>query len=178
MGATNKLLITITVRKSLEATTVAVVEEAGALPLVLPEARSGDEWRYFLHQLQPDASILDEKAGGGMWKPVSAMPRSKRVRSKMHLIGAFQGLAQTKKRLALFAGCDGVVDASAPSCADDVFDLVEVLRDLRASSPQQHSAEARARRALKRLPSKPSARAPSAPEVPRTLEAEPLVCRR
>jgi hypothetical protein len=150
MGETTKLLVTVTVRKSLEEATRIAVEEAGALPLVLPEASCGDEWRYFLHQLQPDASILDEKAGGGKWKPISAMPRSKRVRSGMSLIGVFQGLEQTKKRLALFAGCDGAVDASAPSYADDVFDLVEALHEFRASSPPRRSAEERARIRLKR----------------------------
>jgi hypothetical protein len=183
MGMTNKLLIAVTVRRTLEAATVAAVEEAGALPLVLPEARSGDEWRYFLHQLQPDGGILDERAGNGRWKPIAAMPRSKRVRSGMALIGVFQGLAQTKKRLALFAGCDGAVDASAPSYADDVFDLVETLREIRASSPPTRSAEERARRLLKQLPlqKKKRARSSTSVRVPKesveqhiVVEAEPI----
>lgn len=88
-----------------------LVRAVGADPIVLPCPRDGRELRYFAHQKQPDAVIID--ADFADWDPIQAIPRLGLVKSRPEVIAMFTRLSQREKRRALFAGASAVIDGDA-----------------------------------------------------------------
>lgn len=97
-----------------------LVRSVGSVPLVFPQPVDGKELRYFAHQKQPDAVIVDVGMGDG-WDPVKALPRLALVKNSPKVIAIFARLTQRERRRAMMAGASVVIDGAAPSWRDDLL---------------------------------------------------------
>lgn len=99
-------------RPQLRKPVAELVRAAGADPIVLPQPRDGKELRFFAHQKQPDAVVIDAALASD-WDPIKAIPRLALVKSRPEVIALFAGLSEKARRRALFAGAKAIVDGDA-----------------------------------------------------------------